>query len=277
MIIDSHHHFWRVERGDYHWMPDGGVLRRDYLPSDLRPLLRRAGVDRTVLVQAAQTEAETDFLLDLAAETDFVAGVVGWLDFEDDRFGDKLEQLLRRPKFVGLRPMLQDLADDAYILRPRVIDNLRRVEALDLPFDILTYPRHLPHVLAALKQLPRLRAVVDHISKPPIATGCLEGWAEDIAALASHQNVSCKLSGMVTEADQANWKPADLAPFVHHVFAAFGEDRVMFGSDWPVCLLAASYAEVVNALRTILGPRLNPDGAAKLFGRNAAAFYKLGV
>jgi L-fuconolactonase len=228
-------------------------------------------------VQAAQTEAETDFLLDLAAESDFVSGVVGWLDFEDERFGSKLEQLLRRPKFVGLRPMLQDHADDAYILRPRVMENLRRVEALDLPFDILTYPRHLPHVLAALEQLPRLRAVVDHISKPPIAIGRVGGWAEDMAAIASHQNVCCKLSGMVTEAHQADWKPADLAPFVGHVVAVFGEDRVMFGSDWPVCLLAASYAEVVNALRTILGPSLNADGLDKLFGRNAAAFYKLGV
>jgi L-fuconolactonase len=277
MIIDSHHHFWRVERGDYHWMPDGGVLRRDYLPEDLRPLLRRAGVDRTVLVQAAQTEAETHFLLDLAAETDFVAGVVGWLDFEDERFGDKLEQLRDHPKFVGLRPMLQDIADDEYILRTRVMDNLRRVEALDLPFDILTYPRHLPHVLAALDQLPRLRAVVDHISKPPIAAGRLAGWADDMAAVAAHRNVSCKLSGIVTEADQANWKPSDLAPFVRHVFAAFGEDRVMFGSDWPVCLLAASYAESLNALRTILDPDLSADGMNKLFGHNAAAFYKLGV
>jgi L-fuconolactonase len=277
MIIDSHHHFWRVERGDYHWMPYGGVLRRDYLPEDLRPLLRRAGVDRTVLVQAAQTEAETHFLLDLAAETDFVAGVVGWLDFEDERFGDKLEQLRDHPKFVGLRPMLQDVADDEYILRPRVMDNLRRVEALDLPFDILTYPRHLPHVLAALDQLPRLRAVVDHISKPPIAAGRLAGWADDMAAVAAHRNVSCKLSGIVTEADQANWKPSDLAPFVRHVFAAFGEDRVMFGSDWPVCLLAASYAEALNALRTILDPDLSADGMNKLFGHNAAAFYKLGI
>jgi L-fuconolactonase len=277
MIIDSHHHFWRVDRGDYQWMPDGGVLRRDYLPEDLRPLLRRAGVDRTVLVQAAQTEAETHFLLDLAAETDFVAGVVGWLDFEDERFGDKLERLRRRSKFVGLRPMLQDIADDAYILRPRVMDNLRRVEALDLPFDILTYPRQLPHVLAALDQLPRLRAVVDHISKPLIAAGRLAGWAEDMAAVATHRNVSCKLSGMVTEADQANWKPADLAPYVRHVFAAFGEDRVLFGSDWPVCLLAASYAEALNALRTILDPALTSDGMGKLFGGNAIAFYRLGV
>jgi len=277
MIVDSHHHFWRVARGDYHWMPKTGVLPHDYLPDDLRPVLRRAGVDRTVIIQAAQTEAETAFLLDLAERTDFVAGVVGWLDFEDDRFAEKLDALRRRPKFVGLRPMLQDIADDAYILRPKIMANLHHVEALDLPFDILTFPRHLPHLLKALDQLPRLRGVVDHISKPPIAAGRLEGWAEDMKAVAAHENISCKLSGMVTEADMANWKPADLAPFVRHVFTAFGKDRVMFGSDWPVCLQAASYAEVLNALRWILDPLLDAEGMAKLLGGNAIGFYKLEV
>jgi len=277
MIIDSHHHFWRVERGDYHWMPETGVLRQDYMPCDLRPLLRRAGVDRTVLVQAAQTEAETEFLLELAAETDFVAGVVGWLDFEDAGFGDKLELLRRQPKLVGVRPMLQDLHDDAYILRPRVMENLRRVEALDLPFDILTFPQHLPYVRKALEQLPRIRAVIDHISKPPVAAGRLEGWAEDMAAIARHDGIRCKLSGMVTEADPERWRPADLAPFVQHVFGAFGEDRVMFGSDWPVCLQAANYAEVLNALRLVLDPKLTADGMEKFLGRNAADFYKLGI
>jgi L-fuconolactonase len=277
MIVDSHHHFWRVVRGDYHWMPETGVLRQDYLPNHLGPVLRRSGVDRTVVIQAAQTEAETIFLLDLAGKTEFVAGVVGWLDFEDDRFAEKLETLMRRPKFVGLRPMLQDIADDAHLLRPKVMANLRYVEALDLPFDILTFPRHLPYVLEALDQLPRLRGVVDHISKPPIAAARLEGWAENMEAVASHENISCKLSGMVTEADMADWKPADLAPFVRHVFTAFGEDRVMFGSDWPVCLQAASYAEVLNALRAILDPLLDADGIAKLFGGNAIDFYKLEV
>jgi len=275
MIVDSHHHFWRVARGDYHWMPESGTLRRDYLADDLRPILRRAGVDRTVLVQAAETEAETDFLLDLAERTDFVAGVVGWLDFEDDRFAEKLEALRRRPKFVGIRPMLQDIADNAYILRPTVMANLRHVEALDLPFDILTFPRHLPYLLEALEQLPRLRGVVDHLSKPPIASGKLDGWAADIQAVAAHGNISCKLSGMVTEADMAGWAPRDLDPFVRHILTSFGEDRVMFGSDWPVCLQAASYAEVINALRTVVAPLLDAEGLAKLFGRNAIGFYKL--
>ena len=277
MIVDSHQHFWRVPRGDYHWMPASGALAHDYLPDDLRPLLRRAGVDCTVLVQAAQTEAETAFLLELADETDFVAGVVGWLDFEDEKFAAKLERLMSRAKFVGLRPMLQDLADDAYILRPPVIDSLRHLESLDLPFDILTFPRHLPHVLRALEQVPTLRAVVDHVSKPSIGERKLDGWAANLTALAAHRNIRCKLSGMVTEADHVNWRPADLEPFVLRVLDAFGEDRLMFGSDWPVCLQAASYAEVLNALRTILDRRLTANGFDKVFGRNAVEFYKLKV
>jgi L-fuconolactonase len=155
--------------------------------------------------------------------------------------------------------------------------HLRHVEALGLPFDILTFPRHLPSLLRALEQLPRLRGVVDHISKPPIAAGRLDGWAERIAAVAAHGNIRCKLSGMVTEADMAGWAPSELEPFVQHVLTVFGADRVMFGSDWPVCLQAASYAEVLNALRTIVDPLLDADGMAKLFGGNAIEFYKLEV
>ena len=160
---------------------------------------------------------------------------------------------------------------------PCVIDNLRHLESLDLPFDILTFPRHLPHVLKALDRAPALRAVVDHISKPPIAEGKFDGWAANMTALAAHRNIRCKLSGMVTEANHVNWRPADLEPFVQHVFDAFGEGRVMFGSDWPVCLQAASYAEVLNALRSILDRRLTADGFEKVFGRNAVEFYKLKV
>jgi L-fuconolactonase len=278
MIVDAHHHFWDPARGDYHWMsPDVPVLARPYGPDDMAPLLRRAGVDRTVLVQAAQTEAETAYLLELAARTPFVAGVVGWLDFEDPAFEDKLVRLKAQPKLVGLRPMLQDLADDAYILRPAVLANLERLVAHDLAFDVLSFPRHLPHVRRALAGLPKLRAVVDHVSKPPIASGELAGWAEEMAAIAGLPNVHCKLSGMVTEAQLDAWRPADLAPFVQHVLAVFGPKRVMFGSDWPVCLRAASYAEVMNALRGIVGPGLDAAATARVFGGNAIAFYKLEV
>ncbi|MFT4161956.1 amidohydrolase family protein [Shinella sp.] len=276
MIVDAHHHLWRVGRGDYHWMsPDMPVLARDYLADDLRPVLRRAGVDRTVVVQAAQTEAETDFLLSLAAETDFIAGVVGWLDFEDAAFPAKLEALMRRPKFVGLRPMLQDHADDGYVLRPAVLDNIRHLAAAGAAFDILTFPRHLPIILRMLDAVPGIRAVVDHLSKPPVASGRLEGWAEDMTRLAAHPGLHCKVSGLVTEADHAGWAPGDLTPYVRHVFDVFGADRLMFGSDWPVCLLAASYAEVLNAARGILDPLLDADGMAQVFGGNAVSFYRL--
>ncbi|WP_337182848.1 amidohydrolase family protein [Shinella sp.] len=276
MIVDAHHHLWQVGRGDYDWMsPDVPVLARDYLAEDLRPVLRRAGVDRTVLVQAAQTEAETDFLLSLAARTDFVAGVVGWLDFEDAAFPARLEALMRRPKFVGLRPMLQDHADDGYVLRPAVLANLRHLAASGAAFDILTFPRHLPFVLRMLDAVPDLRAVVDHLSKPPVASGKLEGWAGDMARIAAHPGVSCKVSGLVTEARHADWAPGDLAPYVRHVLDVFGAERLMFGSDWPVCLLAASYAEVLNAARGILDPLLDAEGMAKVFGGNAVRFYRL--
>ena len=276
MIVDAHHHLWQVGRGDYDWMsPDVPVLARDYLAEDLRPVLRRAGVDRSVLVQAAQTEAETDFLLLLAAQADFVAGVVGWLDFEDAAFAAKLEALMRRPKFVGLRPMLQDHADDGYVLRPAVLANLRHLAAAGAAFDILTFPRHLPFVLRMLDAVPDLRAVVDHLSKPPVASGRLEGWAGDMALIAAHPGVFCKVSGLVTEARHQDWAPGDLAPYVRHVLDVFGADRLMFGSDWPVCLLAASYAEVMNAARGILDPLLDAEGMAKVFGGNAVRFYRL--
>ncbi|WP_306026879.1 amidohydrolase [Stappia sp. MMSF_3263] len=276
-VVDAHHHFWQVARGDYHWMTaeTGLPLRRDYLPEDLAPLLRKAGVDRTVVVQAAQSEAETDFLLDLADGAGFVAGVVGWLDMEDAGFAGKLDRLMARPKFVGLRPMLQDLDDDAYILRPRVRDNLARMAERGVAFDVLSFPRHLANVTRALEAVPQLRAVVDHLSKPAIAAREFDGWATGISRLAALPNVHCKLSGMITEADHASWRPADLEPYVDHVLSAFGPGRLMFGSDWPVCLLAGSYAEVLNALCTVLEGKLSADERAGVYGANAARFYSL--
>lgn len=276
MIIDAHHHLWKVSRGDYHWMtPAMSVLARDYLVEDLRPHLRKSAVARTVLVQAAPTEAETDFLLDLASRTEFIAGVTGWLDLADPGFPYRLARYRLHPKFVALRPMLQDLRDDAWILEPAVLGNLRHIAELKFPFEFLTFPRHLPHVLRALEQTPGLHAVIDHLSKPPIASGALEPWASLIRRVADFPDVHCKLSGMVTEADHARWSPDSLAPYVNHVVDVFGVDRLLFGSDWPVCRLAAEYGEVVNALRTILSARLGPQELAKVFGRNAERFYGL--
>lgn len=276
-VIDAHQHFWRLDRGDYRWMSAdmGEPIYRDYHPDDLAPLLRRAGVDATVLVQAADTEAETEFMLDLAGRTDFVAGVVGWLDMEDPAFESKLDGLVARPKFVGLRPMLQDLEDDAYILRPQVLASLAAIAERGVAFDFVTFPRHLRHVARALEAVPDLKAVIDHLSKPPIASGRLDGWADDLRRVADVSGCSCKVSGMVTEADHDSWTPRDLAPYVDHVLTVFGPDRLIFGSDWPVCLLAASYAEALNALRSSLDRHLTPSECAAVYGGNAVRFYGL--
>ncbi len=274
-ILDAHHHFWRPSRGDYHWMSGApAVLDRDYMPADMLPALRRFGVEKTIVVQAAETEAETDFLLDIAAETPFVAGVVGWLDMDSDDFPARLAHYAKKPKFVGVRPMLQDLGDDAWIVRPRVLRNLRHVAGSGLAFDFLTFPRHLPYVAEALAATAGLRAVIDHVSKPSIGPGTLDPWRADIERVAAFGNVSCKLSGMITEADPANWTAADLEPYVHHVVKCFGPDRLMFGSDWPVCRVAGEYADVLLGLTLALPPELRGD--ERIFAGNAERFYRIG-
>lgn len=276
MRIDSHQHFWKASRGDYHWMtPAVPLLNRDYLPPDLQPLLKKNKMDKTILVQAAQTTEETDFLLELAARYDFIAGVIGWLDMDSPHFPRELELYSKKPKFLGIRPMLQDLPDDDWILRPRVIEAIKWIADRDMPFEFLTYPRHLPHVLAVLETVPGLRAVVDHVSKPEIKNRKLDPWRSWMRRIASHPNVYCKLSGMITEADHKTWTPHDLRPYVEHVLECFGDERVMFGSDWPVCLLAGSYDQVVAALQAAVKPRLDQRGEIALFGQNAATFYKL--
>ena len=276
MRIDAHQHYWKLERGDYGWLtPALGILYRDYLPADLKPHLEREGIDRTVVVQAAPTVAETEFLLDLAESEPSIAGVVGWLDMEAADFEATLDRLRARPKFCGIRPMIQDIADDDWMLRPAVQRAFAAVQERGCTFDFLTFPRHLPRVLRVLDEFPQLRCVVDHLSKPPIKSGELEPWRTDLARVAAHPTVWCKLSGMVTEADHRNWRPADLVPYVRHAVACFGWERVMFGSDWPVCLLAADYSRVVAALVEALGEELTPEREALIFGANAARFYGL--
>jgi len=278
MRIDAHQHFWLLERGDYGWLtPSLTKLYRDFLPGDLEPELQKAGMDRTVLVQAAPTVAETEYMLSLCEESPRIAGVVGWLDFEADDFEEQFLRLRENPYFVGLRPMLQDLEDDRWILRPKVISALRILEKHGFPLDILIFPRHLPVIRELMDIVPNLRGVIDHLAKPYIKDGIFQPWAEQIAELAKYPNLYCKLSGMVTEADHEGWRsnPAQFAPYVRHVVSSFGYDRIMFGSDWPVCLLAASYAEVVSLLESSLPEDMTDEQRRLLFGGNAARFYGL--
>ena len=278
MRIDAHQHYWKLNRGDYGWLtPDMGVLYRDYLPADLEPSLERHGIDQTVLVQAAPTTAETDFMLSLAAEHESIGGVVGWLDMADPTFSHLIDKYRQEPAFVGIRPMLHDQSDDAWVIQPVVLKNLKLLAAHDFPFDFLVRPQHLPYVLQVLEKVPNLRAVIDHIAKPDIKAQQFEPWASNLNAIAQHENVYCKLSGMVTEADHANWSPADLKPYVDHTVKCFGPERVMFGSDWPVSLLAAPYDAVIGALVETLEPGLDEASLTQVFGGNAARFYGIAL
>lgn len=273
-MLDAHHHFWTVARGDYGWMtPDLTALYRDFGPDDLRPLLKAAGITQTILVQAAETEAETDFLLEIAAQTDFVAGVVGWLDMLAPDFAERLAQYSTRPKWVGLRPMLQE-HDPALITDPRFGASLAVVAAKRVPFDILTHPRHLGPMVRATQAVPGLHAILDHISKP-VMTGPIDPeWATNIRALAALPGLHCKISGMVTEAG-ADWNAARIAPFVDIVAEAFGPDRLVFGTDWPVCTLAASHGQVADLARTLLSARFGADDMARIMQTNGQRFYRI--
>jgi L-fuconolactonase len=273
--IDAHQHFWQRGRFHYPWMPEPpSPLARGYLPRDLFPILERNRFEGSVAVQAAQDVAETEWLLELAAEHPFIRGVVGWVDLTDARVGDTLDRLQRNPRFKGVRHLVQDEPDDEWLLREDVVRGLRELESRGLPYDLLLYPRHLPVVPRLAEQVPRLRMVIDHIAKPPIATGRLEGWAEDLARAAAIPHVYVKLSGMITEAGPGEWKAAGLAPFVAHALRVFGPDRSMFGSDWPVCLLADTWKAALAAFTQAIGPQ--PVGVReRLLGANATEFYRL--
>ena len=275
MRIDAHQHFWDLEKLSYSWMPaDPSPLRRTFLPADLAPILERNRFDGSIFVQATMADAEAEWALALADANPFLKGVVAWTDLTSDRVGARLDALMRHPKFKGIRHPTHDEQDANWILRADVTSGLRELEARDIPFDLLLRPQHLPLVPELAARLPKLRMVIDHIAKPPIASGSLAGWDRDIANAASCPNVYCKLSGMITEADWTNWKPADLAPFVQHVLAVFPPDRLMFGSDWPVCLQAGSWKQALAAFTQAIGaqPQAVRD---KILGETAIAFYAL--
>ncbi|MFC4809379.1 amidohydrolase family protein [Paenibacillus sp. GCM10023250] len=277
-IIDAHQHYWALDRGDYGWLtPEAGpVLYRNYGPADLEPELARAGVSQTILVQAAQTHAETAYMLELAERSPSIAGVVGWLDFHDSNWRDVLSIFRAHPKFVGIRVMLQEMKDASEALEPHSLRALRYLAEIGLPVDLLMLEHQLPETIELLKRVPELHAVIDHIAKPRIGAGVFEPWAGRMRAIAEdHPGVYCKLSGMLTEADHGAWRLEQFTAYVRHVVECFGAERVLFGSDWPVCLLAGSYADVRSVLASALPDGLTDEQLAAVYAGNAAAFYRL--
>ena len=276
MKIDAHQHFWRLDRGDYDWLtPELAPLYRDFRPEDLLPRMASAGIGGTVLVQAAPTVAETEFMLDLAAGHDWILGVVGWVDMEDGAAPEEIARLSRYSKFVGVRPMIQDLADDAWMLRPALAPAVDALIAHGKAFDALVLPRHLDHLLVFMDRYPELRVVIDHCAKPEIRSHGFQPWAGKIETIAGSTGAFCKLSGLSTEAHES--QPAtELTPYVDHVLACFPPERLMFGSDWPVCILAAGYEGWVDLLAQRLSHHsYGPDQLAMIWGGSAAQLYGL--
>jgi L-fuconolactonase len=269
--IDSHQHFWRLERGDYGWLsPALEPIYRDYLPEDLEPVLARAGIGSTVLVQAAPTLAETRYLLELAQAHAFIAGVVGWVDFEGEFAPETVAALAESAKLVGLRPMIQDIPDDFWMLKSGLAPSIEAMIDHDLVFDALVQPRHLGALRDFAELYPELRLVVDHGAKPPLRGGDLAEWKRDIAAIAASSNAVCKVSGLVTEAGSAN--PALLSECVDHLLQVFGPSRLMWGSDWPVCELVCSYEEWYQASEMLL-VRLSPSERQQIYSETARETY----
>ncbi|MBM7564217.1 amidohydrolase family protein [Paenibacillus sacheonensis] len=276
MRIDAHQHYWSIARTDYGWLtPETGVLYRDYQPDELKPLLEEHGLDASIVVQAAPTTEETEYMLSLADREPAIAGVVGWLDFEGDSFDRDYRRFRANPKFVGVRPMIQDLPSE-WLLRERVVERFRLLAAERFPVDLQANPRHLPFIADLLQQVPDLQAVIDHLAKPMMDRGELEPWASQMSAIANYPGVMCKLSGMVPDKHDPAWSEAVIRPFAAHAIRVFGPKRVMFGSDWPVCLNAATYAQVRELASSLLGEGLTEEAKQDVYGGNAARFYRLG-
>lgn len=274
MMIDAHQHFWAPARGDYLWMegPAAAPIRRDVHPKDFEPHRKAHGIDKTVLVQAAATTEETEYMLGIADATEWVAKVVGWIDFEKPSDAKQLERLAKHRKFAGVRPMIQDIADPDWMHRTDVQWGYQAVIDLDLTFDALGYPIHLDNFLKLFERYPKMRTVVDHCMKPVIRDGAFEAWAAKIEKIARRTPVFCKLSGLATEA-KPGWTVDTLRPYAEHVISVFGPGRVMWGSDWPVVELNGSYDGWRQAAETIVG---NRAGKEEIFGGTAARFYRIG-
>jgi len=276
MVVDAHHHLWDPAHRDYPWMGDElAAIRRRFDAADLKPLIDANGIDHTVLVQTVSSLEETREFLQAAADNEFIAGVVGWVDLTDVSAGKTLAGLKRSQGgtfLVGIRHQVHDEPDPKWLLREDVQRGIAEVGEAGLVYDVLVRTRELPAALETVKRHPGMRFVIDHAAKPRIAAGARdEAWEKALAPLADHANITCKLSGLVTEADWKAWNPGQLEPYVRRVLDWFGPERCMFGSDWPVCLLAAPYADVVEATRSIIGDDAN------VFGETATRVYGLTI
>jgi L-fuconolactonase len=274
MRIDAHQHFWKYEPAQYPWIRPRWPIRHSFLPPDLEPLLARAKLDGCVAVQARQSLEESRWLLSLASEHSIIKGVVGWVDLRSERVFHHLAQLSHHPRFVGVRHVVQNEPDDWFMARPKFLRGISCLEAFDLVYDILIFARQLPAAIQLVRRFPNQRFVVDHIAKPQIAAQKLSPWSEHIRELARYPNVACKVSGMVTEANWQNWRPEHFRRYFDIVLEAFGARRIMYGSDWPVCLLAGSYDRVYD-LAAGHCSHLSAFEQEMVFGETARRFYRL--
>ncbi len=280
MNIDAHQHFWVYDPPEYDWIDDSmAALHRDFLPDDLKPELASNDFDGSVAVQARQTLEETRWLLDLAEKSPSIVGVVGWVDLRSPDVRSQLQSLTRNPKLVGVRHTVQSEPDERFLLQPDFLRGISLLEEFDLAYDILIYPKHLSVAAEFVGRFPRQRFVLDHLAKPPIRDGNIGGnidaWEQGVRRLAEFPNVFCKLSGLVTEADWELWRPQQIFPFLDVAFESFGPERLMTGSDWPVCLAAASYARTIGVVKTYLLQQ-ETEWQDAVLGGNAQRFWRLG-
>jgi L-fuconolactonase len=275
MTIDSHQHFWIYEPQKHDWIDNSmSVIRKDFLPIDLQIVYQENDIDGCIAVQADQTLDETNFLLALANEYDFIKGIVGWVDLRAENIEDVLKHYSQFEKIKGFRHIVQGEPDHNFLLRPNFLRGIAALEKHNFTYDLLIFPHQLGAALELVKRFPNQKFIIDHIAKPYIKDGFFEGWANLMLAIAAYSNVYCKLSGMTTEADYNSWTVAQIKPYMELVLKAFGSDRVLFGSDWPVCLVAGKYAETKEVVTQFIA-FLSPDEQNCIMGQNAINFYNL--
>ena len=275
MTIDSHQHFWNYNPVRDRWItPEMSVLKKNFVPHELKSILSSNKIEGCVAVQADQSEIENDFLLKLASDNDFIKGVVGWIDFRSENIVEQLSHYATYKKLKGFRHMVQAEPDNHFLLRPDFMRGISALQPFGFTYDILIYPQHLPVAIEFVKKFPSQKFVIDHLAKPEIRKGNILGWKKDIQALGALKNVHCKISGLVTEADWQKWTDTDIKPYLDIVLEVFGVDRLMYGSDWPVCLLAASYEKQLSVITTYI-KMLSVEEQNKIMGLNAINFYNL--